>query len=73
MRPPLLLGHMGPGGGAFQVAGLLGANTEVGEGDQLPASCRQCARRAGEGLVGVSSFQELLIRGWDEGRNRASR
>lgn len=58
---PLLPGQMEPGGGALQVAGLLGANTEVREGDQFPANCRQCACGAYEGSVGASAFQTLPL------------
>lgn len=36
-------------------------NTEVREGDQFPANCRQCACGAYEGSVGASAFQKLPL------------
>lgn len=58
-----------PVGGASRVAGLLGANTEVGDGDPFPASCSVYAGRVRTGASQSFHVSEL----WGEEGRRVRR
>lgn len=58
-----------PVGGASRVAGLLGANTEAGDGDPFPASCSVYAGRVRTGAFQSFHVSEL----WGEEGRRVRR